>query len=273
MGAESMNADPDMILWLVPGLGMILVAAAAVMYWRRVSRVAMKWFWVGAGLWIVAVVLKVICVLLTNDAVLGYLRQNLSYPLWLTASGLFAGIQSSFFEIGLTFFAVLVWRQLGQDAERAIAIGVGAGAFEAVLLGIASLGSVLAVMSGIAGTETIGAQVGAVAARTPLFWLVAPTERVIAILAQASSRALVLLGVTARKPLMIIGGIVIFTLLDSVTGVVHISGKLVSLNMWWVELALLPFGLVSLPILRWCSVRWGQGEEGRRTVSPLHTQL
>ncbi len=272
MGAESMNADPDMILWLVPGLGMILVGAAAVIYWRRVSRAAMKWFWVGAGLWIVAVLLKVICVLLTNDAVLGYLRQNFSYPLWLTASGLFAGIQSSFFEIGLTFLAVLVWRQLGQDAERAIAIGVGAGAFEAVLLGVASLGSVLAVMSGIAGTETTGAQIDALAARTPLFWLVAPTERVIAILAHASSRALVLLGVTARKPLMIIGGIVIFTLLDSVAGAVHISGKLGFLNMWWVELALLPFGVVSLPVLRWCSVCWGQGKAGGGRVRPLQTQ-
>ena len=51
---------------------------------------------------------------------------------------------------------------------------------------------------------------------------------------------------------MIVWGFVLFTLLDGIAGGVHVSGKLGTFSPWWVELALLPFALVSVPILRWC---------------------
>jgi len=79
-----------------------------------------------------------------NKAVIGFMKESPSYPLQVLGGGLFLGIQSSLFEIGLTFLAVLIWRQLGRDADRAIGIGIGAGAFEALLLGIASFIAILA---------------------------------------------------------------------------------------------------------------------------------
>jgi hypothetical protein len=120
---------------LVSALGMICVALAAVMAWRRVARTGFRWFWIGAGLWAVAVAVKVVLALLTNAAVLGFLKSNLSYPLLLACGGLFIGIQSSVCEMGFTLLAVWIWRPLGKKAGRAIGIGLGAGAFEAFLLG------------------------------------------------------------------------------------------------------------------------------------------
>ena len=32
----------------------------------------------------------------------------------------------------------------------------------------------------------------------------------------------------------------------------------VAATWWWVELAILPFALVSIPILIWCYRRWGE---------------
>ena len=83
-------------------------------------------------------------------------------------------------------------------------------------------------------------------------WLIGPVERVIAILCHASSRTLILLGVVHRRRMIIVWGFVLFTLLDGIAGGVHVSGKLGTFSPWWVELALLPFALVSVPILRWC---------------------
>ena len=255
VGAEMDNVT----ISFIPAVGMMIVASAAVIYWRRVSKLQFRWFWLGAGLWTIAVALKMVCALLTNKAAIGFMSETLSsYPLLILGGGLFVGLQSSFFEIGLTLLAVLIWRQLGRDANRAIGIGMGAGAFEAMLLGLVSLTGILAVLIGIPETEKIREGIDKTAAVTPLFWLVAPAERIIAILCHASSRALVLLGARNRKTMMAFWGFLIFTLLDGVAGAAHISGKIGTISMWWIELAILPFALISIPILRWCYTRWNK---------------
>ena len=151
--------------------------------------------------------------------------------------------------MGFTIPAGLIWRQLGKDSARAIAVGVGAGAFEAFLLGLISAAGMAAVLMRRAGTEAAGKQISAQQAVTPLFWLVAPVERVIAVLVHASTRALILLGITYRKPMMVFWGFWIFALLDSIAGAAQLSERLGTFSLWWIELAILPFALVSVPIL------------------------
>lgn len=85
------------------------------------------------------------------------------------------------FEIGITLAAALLWRRLAAESKRAVAIGVGAGLFEALLLGAwALVFSVVAVAS------------KPNSASAPLFWLAAPVERVITIACHIASRTLVL---------------------------------------------------------------------------------
>jgi len=153
--------------------------------------------------------------------------------------------------MGFTLVAVIIWRQLGKEGGRAIAIGVGAGAFEAFLLGLAQLVAAVVVISGLPGADSISEDLAKGVAVTPLMWLIGPVERVIAILCHASSRALILLGMASQRVMMIVWGFVIFTLLDGIAGAVHVSGKLGTFSPWWIELVLLPFALVSIPILRW----------------------
>jgi hypothetical protein len=155
----------------------------------------------------------------------------------------------------------LRWKDLGRDAGRAIAVGVGAGAFEALLVGIASTAGVVAWLAGVPGTESVGDELGKAATITPLYWLLGPAERITAIICHASSRALVLLGVRYRKVGMIVLGFLIFTLLDGVAGASLLSGKLGTVSMWWFELAFAVFAIVSLPVLRWLCWQYPASEE------------
>jgi hypothetical protein len=239
------------------GSGMMVVAIVAFIFWWRFARVQVRWFWVGAGLWTVAVALKIGGSLLAEESVLNWLA-GLPEPLYATLGGLYVGVQSSVFEMGLTLLAVLIWHRLGRDADRAIAVGVGAGAFEAFLLGVGVLASAASLASA-EGPELEEALKGLeqTAAVTPLYWLAGPVERIFAILCHASSRTLILLGVTRKKYALVFWGFLLFTLLDSVAGGAHVAGLIGQVSTWWVELALLPVVLVSVPVLIWCRKRWG----------------
>lgn len=245
-------------LALMPGIGMIFVAAAAVIAWRRFTALDIRWFWLGAGLWTVAVLLKTGAALAVNRPVLAFLAAGAPRAWFVGGGGLFLGVESSLFEIGLTLLAVLTWHQLGRDAPTAIGIGIGAGAFEALLLGAGSLVGVLVLLAGLPGAERVRQSIQAASAITPLFWLLGPAERIIAILVHAASRALVLLGAATRKPALVLAGFAVFAVLDAVAGAARISGLLGHISMWWVELAILPFAVISALILRWCvrGARW-----------------
>ena len=251
-----MKSDAAVWPFALSGVAMMLIAVAAVVCWQRMALVQTRCFWIGAILWTIAVALKIGCAIATNAAVLGWLKRVIPGPWFIGVGGLFVGVQSSLCEIGLTLLAVLIWRHLGRDGPRAIAIAIGAGAFEAFVLGLAQTASVAVSLSGAPGTAEIGESLRSQAALTPLLWLAAPIERIIAIIVHAATRALVLLGATHRPPALVIWGFVIFTLLDGVAGTAHVSGKLDSMWMWWIELAVLPFAIVSLAILRWCARRW-----------------
>jgi uncharacterized membrane protein YhfC len=252
--------DNTNLYWtLASAAGMMLVGVGAVIYWRWRTELEYRWFWVGAGLWTVAVAIKFAIAIPTFEPLANYLKASLPYSAYLVAGGLYGGLLSSFTEVGLTWLAVIRWRQLGRDAGRAIGIGVGAGGFEALLLGMALAGTMVALLANVQGTAPIREQLDRTAATMPLFWLAAPVERIIAILCHASSRALVILGSVQRRPWMIVGGFGIFTFIDGVATAAHLSGKLGMFSMWWIELAILPAAIVSIPVLWWCYARWGGG--------------
>jgi hypothetical protein len=221
-----MGSEPNYWLPIVSGLSMVFVAVGAPLCWRTASHADWRWFWIGVGLWAPAVLMKLVIGLLINAAVIDWLKSNLPFASFLACGGLFVGLESSLCEIGLTLAAVWVWRTLGREAGRAIAIGVGAGAFEAFLLGTVVIAVSAVAMNGLPGTEEIGQELAKTQAITPLGWLIGPVERLLALLCHASSRALVLLGVTRSRWRLIFGGFVIFTIVDGTAGAALASGKI-----------------------------------------------
>jgi len=56
-------------------------------------------------------------------------------------------------------------------------------------------------------------------------------------------------------------------LVDGVVGAFHLTGQIGRISMWWIELAVLPFAVVGIPILKRCLERWPRS--GRRAF-PRH---
>jgi hypothetical protein len=254
-----MSPTSDLYLFGAPGLGMVLVSVLAVVVWRRASGAEFRWFWAGAGLWAVAVALKVPFLLLANQAAVSFLKRVLPRPLFLPGTGLYLGAVSAAFEVGLTWLAGRRWRFLGRDPGRAVAVGVGAGAFEALVLGCAILAAGLAAAAG----EDSGGDRGdllARAAATPLFWLEPPAGRVIALLGHVSTRALVLLGVAGRRPWMVLCGFAAFALVDGTGGALILSRVFAGRSMWWIDAATLPYNLAAIAVLVWC-IRRRNGQD------------
>jgi hypothetical protein len=248
---------------------MMLVGAAAGFLWRRGLRQSFRPLWIGALLWAVAVALKFACALAINKSVIAFLADWHSRPLLLVAGSCFLGIESAFFEIGLTHLAVLRWRQLGRDAPAAVGIGVGAGAIEALLVGAAMAAAALFAYA--ESTEGIAAatQMEALTKTTACYWLVGAVERSIALLGHTASRALVLLGTAHRRVAMVLSGWVLFVMVDGVAGAFILSGRSGHISLWWLELAVAPFAIAGIPIVRWCWTRWPRDQAGAPEIAYL----
>jgi uncharacterized membrane protein YhfC len=238
---------------VVSGALMMLVALAAVFGWWFHSRVQWRWFWAGAGIWTVGVALKFAVALPLNPILFG--KSGHPVGLNLCIGSAYCGLMTGVFEIGVTLAAALVWRRLAAEPARAVAVGVGAGAFEALLLGLASgAASLVALASG--QTEPVLKSLAGIGAHTSLLWLAGPVERVIAILTHTAARVLVLRAAAGRRWLGFWAGFGWLSAVDLLAGVALLTGMTTSGSLWLIELMILPFGVLSIPLTRWAVRRW-----------------
>ena len=106
------------------------------------------------------------------------------------------------------------------------------------------------------GSQEIVDSVAEGSQQTPLAWLAGPTERVIAVLGHTSTRMLVLLAVARQRWWLFWCGFTLFAVVDGIAGYVHVAGLVSTISMWWVELALVPVAIISVPIILTCYRRW-----------------
>ncbi|HXJ71951.1 MAG TPA: YhfC family glutamic-type intramembrane protease [Candidatus Dormibacteraeota bacterium] len=241
---------------IVSGSLMMIVAVAAAVWWKLRSRVPWRWFWAGAGIWAVGVALKFALAKELNPIIIG---TGVPPKAGLAAGVFYCGIMTGIFEIGITLAAALFWRRLAAEPNRAVAVGLGAGAFEALLLGIAAAGGSVAALATGQGDKLVSA-LAVYTSHTPLFWLAGPVERAIAIAAHTASRVLVLQAVAHRKWLGFWAGFAWLSLMDTLAGLALLTGMTTSDSIWWSESMFLPLGVLSIPLTRYALSRWPKPE-------------
>jgi hypothetical protein len=74
--------------------------------------------------------------------------------------------------------------------------------------------------------------------------------------AGTASRVLVLLAVAMGRWRYFWYGFLMLTGCDGVATYFDLAGRLETMSIWWVELALSPVAIISVPVIGWCVRRW-----------------
>jgi len=240
----------------ISGILMIVIAMLFMIVWKKRSGVALKWMLLGGGIWAIGIFLKLVIAFLLNTPILEWFQSIFGKTVYLWIGSLYIGVLTGIFEVGTALVFALFIKAMYESYKRGVGIGIGAGSIEALILGFSQIGNALLILSGYAGSESIMAAIIQTSASTPLLWLVGPVERITAILCHTSSRALVLIAVVKRRYIYFWAGFLIMTSIDAIAGYVHLANLLNKISMWWIELALLPFALISIPVIMWCIENW-----------------
>jgi uncharacterized membrane protein YhfC len=241
---------------LVSGLLITIICALFIAAWKMTCRSSLRWLYFGGIIWLIGVALKFLFAYFLNAPILAAIESLFHKTGYLIIGSLYIGSLTGIFEIGVTLVFALLVRSVYADACRTVGVGIGAGTGEALLIGFSQIGSFVIARSGFSGGEDILNGVVAVSLNTPALALVAPVERLLVILCHIASRTLVLYAVSRRKPVYFWTAFFLLTAIDMIAGYVHLAGLVNTISMWWIELTLIPFALVSILIVRRCVRNW-----------------
>ncbi|MDH7555497.1 MAG: YhfC family glutamic-type intramembrane protease [Candidatus Methanosuratincola sp.] len=233
--------------WLILGpSGMIIVGIFSMLFWReRVKResgksVPLKFFIFGGLLWAAAIVPKII---------MDYTVTQPLYVLWASSFGAFGailllgvyvGLRTGIFECGAAYLGFRAFaRNAGKASEahgvrdssgegaavqniayrEAVAVGVGFGAFEAIVLALPSLVQMVAIFLDPSILSSLPpGQVSAIESQlSQPTWMAAAAvwERAFAILAHVFATVLAYLAAAHRRLLLLGGAVAYKSVLDA----------------------------------------------------------
>lgn len=241
---------------LLPGIGMILVALAFIVY--AAARKILDWRYLGLGalFWALTVALKFAFAIPVSPLVYNLLqvsRETLFSPGNLIAY-LYIGAMTGVFEAGLAWVILRKIRWGKATWNQALVFGIGFGAFEALLLGLVNGGASLA---GLLNPNTpSGSSLATLANNATLVMGMAPVvERLAVIFAHILACVLIFYAIASREAKWGWLAILYKTLLDAPGGFASFWGSNTPEKLWTLEAVIVLFGLLGL---------WGTIQIARR---------
>jgi uncharacterized membrane protein YhfC len=229
---------------LLGGLGMILVALLFVGY--SASR-RLGWGYIGLGalFWAGTVVIKFVLAIPLNPV----LYNAIFVPDQLFAPGsllfdLYVGVLTGLTEVLLSWL-LLRYTRLGKVGwGKALAFGIGFGAFEALLLGSSNLTGALI---GMLAPQTLGAAIGGfVVLNNPLYGLAPIIERIFTIFIHILSNVLLFYGVAKGQSRWLWVSFAYKVGIDAIAGFAQIWGVVQLSHLWLIEGFVVLFGLAGI---------------------------
>jgi uncharacterized membrane protein YhfC len=188
---------------MLSGIGMILIAVFSILYWRHKTKVKTKFFLAGAGIWIIAIIIKILMDLtITFPLQQGILAVGGLAGLLVGAS-VYVGLRTGLLESGLSYFGIIKTELKKMTYKEAVAFGIGFGAFEALIIGFSSFLNILifVLMPEIVATIPVEYQAGLIQqlSASSLFILPALIERIAATFMHIFAAVLVVYAIRSKQ--------------------------------------------------------------------------
>ncbi len=253
-------------LALLGGIGMTLVALGYVIY-AAVRRLGWGYLGLGALGWIVSVFLKFMVAIPANTPIYNLLIGETRGGIGEWVFHLWVGLLTGIFEV-LFIWVILRYTRVGKASwKKALAFGIGFGAFEALVLGLASAGSTLMAMvsPGLLPAESIAA----LAQNANPLWGLAPvSERFFVVLVHIFSNVLMFHAIATRKPGGLWIAFIYKTLIDTLASYAQLAGLDTLTKIWTVEAIIAVWGVLGWLGTRWVSKHYPQQPEGEPLPQP-----
>lgn len=233
--------------WLILGpSGMMIVGIFSMLFWReRVKRgtgksMPLRFFVFGGLLWAAAIIPKIIMDYTVTQPLYVWWASSFGAFGSLILLGVYVGLRTGVFECGAAYLGFMaVARRAGKTSEangvgappensaagrnmgyrEAVAVGVGFGAFEAIVLGLPSLVQMASIFLDPSILSALPAdQIAAIESQlSQPTWVAAAAawERAFAILAHVFATVLAYLAVVHRRLLLLGGAIAYKSVLDA----------------------------------------------------------
>lgn len=233
---------------LIPGVGMIVVSLAFVIYAARKRLLGWRYLGLGALFWVLTVVVKFAFAIPVNPVVYRILHvtsESLFSPGNLIAY-LYIGALTGIFEAGLAYLILRKIRWGKATWEQALVFGIGFGVVEALLLGLSGLVSALV---GITSPEALPiSTLGSLAHGSTLAMGLAPViERLSVIFAHIFACVLIFHAIASGETKWAWYAVLYKTLLDTPAAFANFWGVANSVSkIWIIEVVIAVFGLIGL---------------------------
>jgi len=116
---------------------MMLLGLIVPIYWWRTKKVPVKFFGLGALVWMAAILPKILLDLTISPSINSYLYAY-SVEAFVIITGLYIGLRTGLFESGFTYLVAIKTKLKNLSWNQAIGFGLGFGCFEALVMGFLS---------------------------------------------------------------------------------------------------------------------------------------
>ncbi len=239
---------------LVGGLGMVAVGVGFFAY-AIVRKLGFRYVVLGALFWLIAIALKLATAIPLNPRVFGD-SKTLHDPWGTLLSAAYLGVLTGVFEVGAIWLILRWWRLGSLPWSAVLAVGIGFGGIEALLLGINS--TVAAIVAITAPGHLPPAVLNQLAQADRWLFQLAPIyERFFTCLGHMATNAMIFYSLARRRSRWFWFAFVYKSLIDAVAGAALLTHAMATLRgVWEVEAVVGIWGLAGLFLTVWIARRY-----------------
>lgn len=250
-------------LFALSGIGMMLVGLLPILWWRYRTLVPWRDFWYGAGIWAVAISIKLLMDVSITPLLVRWLGGIYTGVGIAILMGAYVGLRTGFFESGFTYIFAIKKKLKNYDFQQAVAFGLGFGGSEAFLIGIISFINIAVLLAFPTIINLLPAADRAALLTQltlPNILILAPViERAFTIILHVFCAVLVIQAVKTRRMEYFILSLVYKTLADGMLPLLTMTfDRSTIAGVYSIEAFVVALGIISFMGLLWIRGRFGK---------------